>query len=59
MKRNRSQARDPIKGVKAKYQLAVTKESLLSVIVEMNAYKATRANIEVYGEQYGRFGGVE
>ena len=45
-----SQARDPVKGVKAKYQLAVTKEPLLSVIVEMDAYKATRAKIEAYSE---------
>ncbi len=54
-----SQARDPVKGVKAKYQLAVTKEPLLSVIVEMDAYKATRAKIEAYGEQCGRFWGAE
>ena len=45
--------------MKAKYQLAVTKEPLLSVIVEMDAYKATQAKIEAYGEQYGRFGGAE
>ena len=50
-KRNGSQARDLVKGVKAKYQLAVTKEPLLSVIVEMDAYKATRAKIEAYDEQ--------
>ncbi len=58
-KRNGSQARDPIKSVKAKYQLAVTKESLLSVIMKMNAYKATRAKIEAYNKQYGRFEGAE
>ncbi len=58
-KRNGSQARDPVKGVKAKYQLAVTKEPLLSVIVEVDAHKATRAKIEACGEQCGRFGGAE
>ena len=58
-KRNGSQARDPVKSVKAKYQLAVTKEPLLRVIVEMDAYKATSAKTEAYGEQYGRFGGAE
>ena len=58
-KRNGTQARDPVKGVRAKYQLAITKEPLLSVIVEMDAYKATRAKIEVYGGKYGSFGGPE
>ena len=57
-KRNGSQARDSVKGVKAKYQFAVTKEPRLRVIVEMNASKATRAKIEAYGEKYGRFGGL-
>ena len=45
-----SQARDPVKGVKAKYQLAVTEEALLSVIIEIDAYKATRAKIEAYSK---------
>ncbi len=57
-KRNGSQARDPVKGVKAKYQFAVIKEPLLRVIVEMDAYKATRAKIEAYSEKYGRFRGL-
>ena len=48
--RNGSQARDPVKGVKVKYQLAVTKEPLLSVIIEIDVYKATRAKIKVYSK---------
>lgn len=58
VKRNGSQARDPGKGGSAKHQFAVTKQPLLRVIVEMDAYKATRAKIEAYDEKYGRFGGL-
>ena len=57
-KLNGSQARDPVKGAKAKYQLAVTKEPPLRMIVEMDAYKATLAKIEAYGEKYRRFEGL-
>ncbi len=57
-KRNRSQARDPVKGVKAKYQFAVIKEPLLRVIIEIDVYKATRAKIEAYSEKYRRFRGL-
>ena len=56
-KRNGSQARDPVKGVKAKYQFAVTKEPLLRVIVWTDAYKVTITKIKAYRENYRRFEG--
>ena len=34
------------------------KEPLLRVIVEIDAYKATRAKTEAYGEKYGKFEGL-
>ena len=48
-----TQARDSVKSVKAEYQLAVTKESLLRVILEMDAYKATHMV-----KSMGGFGGA-
>lgn len=56
-KRNRSQARDPVKGAKAMYQLAVIKEPPLRVVVGTDAYKVTMAKMEAYGENYRRFEG--
>lgn len=56
--RNESQAGDPVKGVKAKYQLVVMKELPLRVIVGADAYKAVMAKIEVYKENYRRFEGL-
>ena len=53
-KRNGSKAGDPIKGVKARYQLAVLKESPLEVIVVADTYKAIVAKIEAYGENIGK-----
>ena len=57
-KRNGSKAGDPVKGIKARYQLAVTKELLLKVIVGANIYKAIMAKIETYEGKYRRFEGV-
>ena len=57
-KLNGSQARNPIKGAKVKYQLAVTKEPPLRVIVEIDAYKATLTKIKAYGEKHRRFKGL-
>ena len=34
------------------------REPLLKVIVEMDAYKATKAKTEAYGEKYGKFEGL-
>ena len=56
--RNESQAGDPVKGVKAKYQLVVMKESPLRVIVGVDAHKAVMVKIEVYEENYRRFEGL-
>ena len=44
--------------MKVKYQLAVTKKPLLSVIIKIDVYKTTRAKIKVYDEKYGRFRGL-
>lgn len=56
--RNESQDGDPVKGLKAKYQLAVMKEPSLRVITGADAYKAVMAKIEVYEENYRRFEGL-
>ncbi len=56
--RNESQDGDPVKGVKAIYQLAVMKEPPLRVITGADAYKAIMAKIEGYEENYGRFEGL-
>ena len=49
-KRNGSKAGDLVKGVKAKYQLAVMKEPPLRVTVGVDVYKVIMAKIEAYGE---------
>lgn len=53
--RYRSQARDPVKGVKAKYQLLVLKEPPLRVIVGADTYKAIMMKIKAYKESDRRF----
>ena len=50
-----SQARDPVKGVKAKYQLLVLKKPPLRVIMGADAYKAIIIKIKTYEENYRRF----
>ena len=57
-KRNGSKAGDPVKGIKARYQLMVIKKLLLKVIVGANIYKAIMAKIKTYKGKYMRFEGV-